>query len=202
MLKSHDSFREAFLIVNHISRSWRLTSPPSMGTIQEPRASNLFYNVNRWLSNHSMHSKRTHALKPRRFVTMWSGRKMEQSKILTNLITFATAAKYLTEGLNKYICGGQLIHYTQPNPRFRTTKSVCRIQVQPNPSVIFLWHCLSLYLSFFRSFFFICLHGALLSWTRFHSLRTSQRSISCSPSTDLQDTSRYTHHSYSRNRFN
>ena len=151
-------FSRAFLIVNHISRSWRLTSPPSMGTIQEPRASNLFYNVNRWLSNHSMHSKRTHALKPRRFVTMWSGRKMEQSKILTNLVTFATAAKYLTEGLNKYICGGQLIHYTQPNPRFRTTKSVCRIQVQPNPSVIFLWHCLSLYLSFFRSFFlYVCM---------------------------------------------
>jgi len=100
-----------------------------------------------------MHSKRTHALKPRRFVTMWSGRKMEQSKILTNLVTFATAAKYLTEGLNKYICGGQLIHYTQPNPRFRTTKSVCRIQVQPNPSVISLFQCLSLYLFFFDPFF-------------------------------------------------
>jgi len=171
VLKSHDSFREAFLIVNHISRSWRLTSPPSMGTIQEPRASNLLYNVNRRLSNLSMHSKRPHALKPRpggnNFVTVRCAviedEKWNNQKDLHHLVTFATRAKCLTEGLNKYICGGQLIHYTQPNPRFRTTKSVCRIQVQPNPSEIFLWHCLSLYLSFFRSFFFICLHGALLS---------------------------------------
>ena len=198
--------------MNHISRSWRLSSPPSRGTIQEPRASNLLYNVNRRLSNLSMHSKRPHALKPRpggnNFVTVRCAviedEKWNNQKDLHHLVTFATRAKCLTEGLNKYMCGPTCpLHPTQSeiqNYQIRlqnpgAAKSLCNIFVSVPISLSFF---------FFRSLFFllVCLHGALSSWTRIHSLRTSQRSTSCSLSTDLPDTSSYTHRFYSRNKFN
>jgi len=142
--------------VNHISRSWRLSSPPSRGTIQEPRASNLLYNVNRRLSNLSMHSKRPHALKPRpggnNFVTVRCAviedEKWNNQKDLHHLVTFATRAKCLTEGLNKYMCGPTCpLHPTQSeiqNYQIRlqnpgAAKSLCNIFVSVPISLSFFF---------------------------------------------------------------
>lgn len=109
-----------------------------------------------------MHSKRPHALKPRpggnNFVTVRCAviedEKWNNQKDLHHLVTFATRAKCLTEGLNKYMCGPTCpLHPTQSeiqNYQIRlqnpgAAKSLCNIFVSVPISLSFF---------FFRSLFF------------------------------------------------